>query len=244
MTEKLKYHLINTMWQTTVVSLTMLLFNVGGILLIEEITPLASYVMKLPLYVFMVYIILMLLIKDLKVFYRLFMSYTIISLIFVNFCSSYFLMHVAIDQGGYIGIAIFAFMGLFYGAFLWDIFVGGIYKDITTVKYQDKLKKLSQSSNDGVVLVDAHYLEFKSVFDDNNKTTSKLGIISLIFALPFALFGKSVAYFLTIGLSQYFDAHAYIVAAFGLSLFLYMIKTFLFMFIGFWKLKYPYELET
>ena len=206
---------------------------------INTIHPLPSLVFYLPLYATLLYIISVYLVRNLIYHYRVMYMYILIVFFIANILYAYFLVSVGMMQGGIVMWMIFTFMGLFYGTFLWDFFMGLPYLRKVLDVFQKRVNKhLQKNTNDNEILINGRNF-FKLDVERDRK--SILMIVLGIFVLPFALLGKGAAYFLGIGLSQYFDAHAYVISVLSFPGTLFFFTLFTPPTVALWRLKYPNE---
>ncbi len=219
------------------VFIMIILLLESSFIAVNTIYPLPSFVFYLPFYTTLLYIVSIFLVRDLIYYYRIATTYIFILLFIAIICYSYFLVRVGMMQGGIVMWIIFAFLGLFYGTFLWDFFMGLFYSKKILQLYQQRLQLLSEKHKDDryIYVNGPEFMKPKDI----EKKKSILGVVSIVFMLPVALLGKGASYFLGIGLSQYFDAHAYILSAIGFPITLLLVMLFSPFMIAFWRLKYP-----
>ena len=218
------------------------IFASAGIVLIATVNALPKSIELLPFYSLPFYMLFIFLIKDFLWFSRILFSYLIVGTLIMIFGSIYFLLHLIEIGHEYLSIGISIFLSLFIISFIWDMIVltkdNGVEKIFQT--YTQRLKKMSEEDRREIIKIDM--LEFFKI--NYHFKSTKFFKVFIVFALPFALLGKGLAYALAIGVGAlYQDGHEYIISTFGLAFSLLMAFGFFPITIVFWKLKYPIEKE-
>ena len=126
----------------------------ASFLTIEVVFTFPSFLFYISIYVTLLYIISVFFVRNLIYHYRIIYTYAFITLLIANLCYAYFLVRVGMMQGGIVMWIIFAFMGLFYGTFLWDFFMGLPYLRKVLDVFQKRVNKyLQKNINDNEILI-------------------------------------------------------------------------------------------
>jgi len=234
-----KKYLIENKFVGYVMGVVASLFAYGGVATIDTIYKIPEFIMMIPFYSFLIYLLLLFLIKDFLFFVRIFFLYMLIGFMVLISGALCFLIYLIISSYQYLSVGISIFLFLFLGAFLWDIIVliknDGIKK--MTINYDNKLKKIATKDSK------PNYIDIINFKNSNYRYKSnKLIKLFLFLVLPFALLGKGLGYILAIEIGRgYDDGYAYILSALGFPLALAFLVVLLPQTVAFFKLRYPYE---
>ena len=216
------------------------LFLEMGLLAIDQIYHIPKYVFFTPLYLFFVYLFLMLMVNDFLSFIKIRSSFALLSLIATNLMTAYYLVWTALSYKGAFGITILSLMGLFYGTFLWDFFMGQPYIDKITKKHSKELNETIKRSRE------IEIRGFQDILTPIKEKPKSIFLrIALYFSLPLLLLGKTGAYFLGVWLVHELDTPIFSLVSFFwlVSLVLLMFHGSIFNAIANFKLKYPTQEE-
>lgn len=224
---KVKYLIGNKFAGLGFIIFTFILF-LGAVLITRNIYPnFLSPSFFLSLFIFVV----LLLIKDLFLFIRIWALYNLSILILSIIFITHFLINIYLSIDGWIANTLIVFILVFYTAFIYDTF--SIFRNLK-IKNIINLESMSISKhkdkNNSYVfnIEDLMNIVGKINTDVNKAFTMKL---FYIIGLPFVLLGKGAAYFLTLGVGEYLNAKEYIMATLSFVLimviFLFMIRVFL-----------------
>jgi len=187
------------------------------------------------------FILLIFFVKDLVTFRKIGGTLFIVFFMITNSISAYYLINIALTTDNKIfGIIILSFIGIFYGSFLWDFFISVKYSKYYTREYQTNLLEVISRYpiEKGIVYINQNDSLQINIKEKCRKIYS---YIAGAFFIPFALLGKVAAYFLVLGISQYYSSHTFIIASILFPGTLFFIIKNIPHLISVWKLKYPLE---
>ncbi len=193
----------------------------GALLGIEKFLniPLGNY-WFIPLSITLLTILVLILVKDLLLFLKIWMGYNAIVTFLAIVLFTFEIIYISLPLTWYFRIAIYSFLLLFYSALVYDI--KNIISSLRSQKVEANINKnLHTFEQDSQIALNYAF----KVLSKNNYTENKLLLMKLLmfFGLPFVLLGKGASYFLVLGMGEYFSVEGYIVVVLG---FIFMVFMF------------------
>lgn len=211
-----------------------------GFASVNEFHSLPSQIFYMPFYAIVPLFLSLFLIKNLIYHYRIIYTYFVGSFLLANLFMAYFLIHLALGQGGIIAIVIYIFMTIFYGTFLWDFFKGLSFSTQILSEFTERLSKIYLTKNIKNNMVKVNGRDFFEI-RKSKKNKKSIFLISLtVCLLPFVLLGKGLSYIFLVTVNQYFDSHAYFLSSVGFPVTLFFLMIFSSVTIAMWKLEYSF----